>query len=619
MNIFEKMQNGSVLSDAEKKRVCNDLLTSEENMENLILSCFDERDYLDVYEHRIGGGVIGGKACGMLAAHALIKKNMPESAERIIPHNSYYLGTQVFVSFLKTNDCMNIQEKVFTADKNAETYQSIMKGVFPPEIRKEMLKALDTFDGAPVIVRSSSMFEDGYENAFIGKYESVFCMNQGSDEQRLEELERAVKTVYASASQPSVLEYRRKRGLADMEDQMAVLIQRVEGRFFGPYYFPAAAGMGCSYNTYKWMEALNPDAGMLRVVAGLGTRAVQRMQSDYPRMIGLERPEAVLYRSVAERHRYSQRQVDVLETAGKKKITVPLDEIIPLLPEKYKKMLLSRDDEAEQRLMQRGQFRKVYFADCEGVAKKRDFMAMMARLLKMLEREFGRPVDVEYALDVDDNGMIKINLFQCRPLRRGNENAVKMGDIEPDKVLFDVGTASVHDSKSEQIDVIVWISPQKYYECRYSKKAEVAYAVGRINHYYENSDSRLMLLAPGRIGTSSPELGVPVSYADVNNFSAICEVEYSKAGYMPELSYGSHMFQDLVEGDIFYGAIQEGGATRCYHPDLLNRFPNIFLKLFPELERFEGVIKVYDMREAQMRLFTDMQSGRAICTVDLKK
>lgn len=614
MDVFEKMQYGKTLSVEEKKQACNYLLTREPNMESLIVSCFEEKDYLDVYRCRIGEGLIGGKACGMLAARALINKNMPEFAGRLLPHNSYYIGTQVFVSFLKINNCGNEKKDLLTAEEEAAEFErQIMQGVFPPEIKKEMKQVLDSFEGDPVIVRSSSVFEDGYENAFTGKYESVFCMNQGDGEERLAELEKAVKTVYASVGRPAVLEYRRKRGLVDIDEQMAVLIQRVEGRRFGDYYFPAAAGMGCSYNSYKWMESLNPDAGMLRVVAGLGTRAVQRMQSDYARMIGLERPEAVLYRSVAERHRFSQRQVDVLDLENKQHITVSLDTVIPLIQEKYRKVLLSRDEEAEQRLAQQGRFRKVYFADCDGIAKNRSFMTLMAKVLRMLEKEYGRPVDVEYALDVEDDGAIRINLFQCRPLRRGNSISLKVGELDREKVLFDVGTASVHDSASKHVDVIVWISPQKYYECRYSQKAEIAYAVGCINRYYEKSKEMLMLLAPGRIGTSSPELGVPVNYADVSNFSAICEVEYSKAGYMPELSYGSHMFQDLVEADVFYGAIEEGGATKCYQPELLKRFPNVFLKQFPELERFDGVIKVYDVSGGQARLFTDAHSGRVVC------
>ena len=86
-------------------------------------------------------------------------------------------------------------------------------------------------------------------------------------------------------------------------------------------------------------------------------------------------------------------------------------------------------------------------------------------------------------------------------------------------------------------------------------KPRAAQAVGAINRYYRNQGKRVILLAPGRLGTSSPELGVPVAFAEISGFSVLCEVSDSRAGYMPELSYGSHMFQDLVEADILYCAL----------------------------------------------------------------
>lgn len=617
MDIREKLEKKMMLSEAEKKQVCNELLTEEKNMESLILSCFDEVDYLNVYEHRIGRGVIGGKACGMLAARRLIEKNLPELANILLPHDSYYVGTQVFAEFLEKNGCMELwRNKDRSAGETKELEQRIKGGEFPEETERQMREMLRFYGDLPVVVRSSSLLEDGYGNAFSGKYESVFCMEQRSEERRLGELKDAVRRVYASMLRPSAIEYRRKWGLTNVEEKMSLLIQRAEGHAWGRYYFPPAAGMGCSYNSYKWMEALNPHAGMLRLVVGLGTKAVQRSQEDYPRMVGLERPEASLYTTVAERHRFSQRSVDVLDTESKELVTLPLKDIIPFIPEAYRKIILSRDDEAEQRLAQRREFRKVYFADCAGVVANRRLMSLMAEALRMLEREYGRPVDIEYALEFGENGDPKINLFQCRPIQKSKNAGITMRAISQERMLFDVGRATVRKSKEEKIDVIVWINPQKYYECRHAYKANVAYAVGCINRHYEKEGTGLMLLAPGRIGTSSPELGVPVDYSDISNFRVICEVEYSKAGYAPELSYGSHMFQDLVEADVYYGAIEEGGATKVYRPEMLKSYPEIFLKLFPDFYDMGGIVKVYDVSGVGMRLLTDAEKGRVVCAVE---
>ena len=84
----------------------------------------------------------------------------------------------------------------------------------------------------------------------------------------------------------------------------------------------------------------------------------------------------------------------------------------------------------------------------------------------------------------------------------------------------------------------------------------------------------MMLIVPGRVGTSSPELGVPTSFADISAFEIICETEETKAGYNPELSYGSHIFQDLVEAQILYMAVFPGEKTLSFRPDLLLQAEN---------------------------------------------
>lgn len=122
-----------------------------------------------------------------------------------------------------------------------EFQQKILKGHFPEEIRDSFRKVLDYFGRSPIIVRSSSILEDGFGNAFAGKYESVFCVNAGTQEERLEKFEEAVKRVYASTLDESALEYRLQRNLHNRDEQMALLVQRVSGSYFGSYFMPYAA------------------------------------------------------------------------------------------------------------------------------------------------------------------------------------------------------------------------------------------------------------------------------------------------------------------------------------------------------------------------------------------
>lgn len=592
--VREKLESGQTLEFQEKRLLCNELMTREPRMEKLIVKWFTEEDYRTVLRYKIGDGVIGGKACGVLLARKLIEEKLPEYESLLLPHHSWFIGSDVFAEYLWE-----------------ETFSERTKGEF-----RELLKHLGQ---DPYVVRSSSTLEDGFDHAFTGKYESVFCTNQGDETERIEELKAAVFRVYKSVWNESAVEYRRTRGLTHTDERMALLVQRVEGMPMGSYYLPLAAGMGCSYNPYKWMEEMNPEAGMLRIVAGLGTRAVERTPGDYPRLIALDRARGNLYSSAGERHKYSQRQVDVLDLKTAAHKTIWLEELLPLLPECGKKLILSHDTDAEQRLQEMGRYRPVLFADCQGIAYDNGFIQMMQRILKMLEGEYGRPVDIEFAMEPGEDGRIHLNLFQCRPLRQVAEQKFVMPEGREEEVLFDVRRTSMWRSKEERLDFIVWVDPQKYYDCPYARKPEVANVIGLINQYFSKQSKQLLLLTPGRCGTSSPELGVPVKYADVSCFSAICEVAYSKAGYNPSLSYGSHMFQELVEADIYYGAINENSKTKIYRSEYLNTFRDVFPKLWPDKAEFEGMIRVFDVSENRARLLLDAREGRAVCRIEPEK
>ena len=622
MSAWDVLWSGQKLGEEEKKQICNEMMTTESRMENLILKHFEETDFQKIAKRRIGGGLIGGKACGLLAARKLIESILPEYVEWLEPHDSYFIGSDVFYEYVRENECLALREKQRQEKERFKEIEVLKErlrnGTFSEKIREGLLQIVRHYDKTPIIVRSSSFLEDGYGNAFSGKYESIFCMSQGTEEERLYELEEAVRKVYASTMNPSALEYRRKRKLLGADEQMALLVQKVEGQRYGNYYMPVAAGMGCSYNPYKWMEHLNPDAGMLRIVAGLGTRAVERTPGDYPRLVGLDRAQANMRTTIAERHKFSQRQVDVLDLEEACHRTVPLDRIIELLPDWQKKLVLSHDTEAEYLLAQRGKYRKIYFADCQGLVDKTEFIRMMRKTLKMLEKEYERPVDVEFAVASPYKGVFRVNLLQCRPLQTSASEQIQIPEDRTEEFLFDVRRTSMRRSKEERLDRIVWVDPQTYYECPYAKKPDVGRLISRINQYYEEEEKKLMLLVPGRIGTSSPELGVPVVYADISQFIAICEVAYSKAGYRPELSYGSHMFQDLVEADVYYGAINENSKTKIYRPELLKTCPEILNELFPDETELSDIVKVYDMSGTLTRLMLDAKEGRAVCLIQKK-
>ncbi len=136
-----------------------------------------------------------------------------------------------------------------------------MKGKFPATIKEQFIQVLEYFGQSPIIVRSSSLLEDNFGNAFAGKYDSVFCVNQGTPEQRYQAFENAIRTVYASTMNVDALEYRMNRGLFAKDEQMAILVQRVSGDHHGEHFFPHIAGVGNSSNLYVWDKSVEMEAG----------------------------------------------------------------------------------------------------------------------------------------------------------------------------------------------------------------------------------------------------------------------------------------------------------------------------------------------------------------------
>lgn len=599
--------------------MCRIMMTRDERLRELVEEYFEAEDYFEIRNRMIGTGTIGGKASGMLLARKIIEKKLPQVKAKMEPHDSFFIGADVFYTFIVENNCWDLRIRQRTQEgyfQVAQEFQNaILEGHFPEDIREKFRRMLDYFGTCPIIVRSSSILEDGFGNAFAGKYDSYFCVNGGTAEERLEALEEAVKKVYASTLNPSALEYRKIRNLQEKDEQMAILVQRVSGSYFDHLFMPYAAGVGYSYSMYRFMQEMDPAAGMLRIVAGLGTKAVDRTQGDYPRLISMDKPLAFARPDVADRHRYSQRKLDVLDLEKNELTEVSMEEVLPLMSKVYKKNLLEHDTDAERRLREQGHYREVYFISCQGLARNQVFTDTMKEMLAVLEKVYGTAVDIEYTVNLGEDDDFVVNLLQCRPLQVcvGGKK-VDIPQIPKERTLLHIEHSTMGRSRAEEVQVLVKVDAYAYYSYPYANKPSVARAIGKINAHFKEQGKGMVLLVPGRIGTSSPELGVPVAFADISGFQAIFEVAYSQVGYMPELSYGSHMFQDLVESDIFYGAVFENEKRKLYQPELMDKLPNHFLEICPEYEELKDMIEVCILEEGS-RLYYDIESEQAVLQI----
>ncbi len=607
----ELMYQSGLDVSAECGRICDIMLTRDDRLRELIKQHFRPADYFEIHSRMVGTGMIGGKACGMLLARKLTENFRPDIFSRIEPHDSFYIGSDVFYAYIVDNGFWDLKIRQKTEEGYfalAEEFAAeIMAGQFSSGIEAEFKKLLDYYGGEPIIVRSSSILEDGFGNAFAGKYESVFCGSEGTPEERLAEFEQAVRTVYASTVGMSALDYRKRRGLEKLDEQMALLVQRVSGSRYEGFFTPSAAGVGYSMSPYR-MGVSHPEEGMLRLVAGLGTAAVDRRTGSYPRIVSLDEPTKTLLTSAADRHQFSQRLIDGVGPGPEPLQSLDADRIRELLPEHLTKALYSHDWDAERYFRDSGTARDVFYVSCDGLVRNAALMEDMRGLLRLLQTAYDYPVDIEYTINLSPRGEYMIGLLQCRPLQLTQEGeAVRIPTpADPASVLLETRGVSMGFSRKFAVDLIVYIDAIAYYRMPYREKHKVKSALSAVNWHCREKNRRLVLLTPGRICTSSPELGVPSTFADISEFDAIVEVSEKRAGYMPELSYGSHIFQDLVEAGILYSAIFESESTVRFAPEKLtareNRLAD-YSELAPELS---DVIHVCDTADSGVMLYYDM-------------
>ncbi len=587
-------------------------------------------DLFEVRERVVGSGRIGGKAAGMLLARAILLREPGEAdfAQVLDAHDSFYIGSDVFFTFLVTNNlfrarlALSRSPEVTWADF-AEVEQRFLEGRFPHEILEQFRAMLDYYGQAPIIVRSSSFLEDSFGNAFAGKYRSEFCPNQGDPEERLEAFLHAVKLVYASALNPDALSYRHRRGLGESDEQMAILVQRVSGMPYKHYFFPTLAGVAFSRNLYAWNDRIDPMQGMIRLVFGLGTRAVDRVGGDYPRMIAVSHPE--LRPEVGARiAKYSQRLADVLDLAGNRHTPVPVADLLEGLDYPELHFLVSPLTEGGvpdpvSRILDGPSGELVLTFN--KLIQQTGFVRIVGEMLAKLERAYGRPVDTEITGFVGRDGQVRVNLLQCRPMAvpGGAADVAVPEDVPEERILFRsnrlVGGGVRHD-----VRYIVYIDPRRYAQAGIGSKKALGRLVGRVNKHPHLAGSPIAMLGPGRWGSSNISLGVNVGYADIDNAAVLVEIAHEEAGHVPEVSYGTHFFQDLVEADIIYCAVYPGDGDAAFNDDFLESAPNILTDLDAEAADLADLVKVVDVPAAtpgaRLHIVADPQHQRAVCYIE---
>lgn len=582
------------------------------------------RDFEEIIQRIIGAeagmGRIGGKAAGMFLASRILlgPKVRPYSdssrpaepatpaagpppvtdASVVIPE-SYYLRSDVIEDFIAFNGLGEYQNQKYKSSEDIRKEYPLIKSVFrnaefPSGIVDRLRGVLQRLGDSPLIVRSSSLLEDRFGTAFSGKYASIFVANQGSFEKRLKALLGAIAEVFASALGPDPLLYRRENDLIDYDEDMAVLIQRVVGSRFGNYFAPSFAGVAFSRNEYRWSPRIKREDGLMRIVAGLGTRAVDRIGAEFPRMVALGMPTLRHESSVAEIKTRAQRTLDVINLAKNRLETISLDMVLehaadfPMLDR-----IVSIDSDG-MLTPPMGTFIDAkpsqLYITFDKLMSEGSFPAQMKNLLRKLELAYGVPVDVEFAHDGT-----QLYLLQCRTLsQREDAGHVPIpADVPEERTIF-TAQKFIRSGLVENVEFIVYVDGRAYDALPTRvKRTAVARLIGRLNE--KLSGRNFILMGPGRWGSNDIRLGVPVSYADISKSRMLIEVAYERDGYVPEVSYGTHFFQDLVEAGILYLPLYPNDRRNRFNETFLHDSPSSLTELVPDAADMVEIVRVIDV------------------------
>ena len=589
-----------------KSELIHRFLSEDEDLINRILDQIRIRDFASMLKRIIGSersmGNIGGKGAGIFIAAQILRHAAEQDPllEGIKIPRTWYIAADHIVDFLHYNNLEELNSyKYNTIFHLRMTYDNVVRKIknakLPAQTVNMLRLLLEDMGDVPLIVRSSSLLEDKHNGTFSGKYKSLFLSNKGTRKEQLDALIDAVLEVYASMYNPDSIQYRRERGLLNFTEQMGVLIQEVVGRRIGPWFMPYYSGVAFAKNLFRWSSRIGSEDGLVRMVMGLGTHAVDRVNNDYPIMFAPAQPKLQINQTPQDVAYYSQNYIDLIhEDQGF--MTVEAE---PFIKEHYREMpdlyqfvsVLENDFITNKNAFSLSPAKDKMYITFQHTMFSTEFPARMKHMLDVLSDKLQCPVDIEFAYDGEH-----LYLLQCRPQGTGMAStpAPIPQNITWQDTLF-TADRFITDAALEDIAYIVYVDPDEY--SRLTTKDDlyaVGEAVGELNEMLPHR--RFILMGPGRWGSRGDiKLGVRVTYSDICNTSALIEIARKKHAYVPELSFGTHFFQDLVEAGIVYIPLYPEQEGIIFKENYFKYGGNKLAELLPKYAHLADTVKVIEV------------------------
>lgn len=529
------------------------------------------------YVMRLGKGSLGGKGRGMAFMCNFIENIdfssiVPEINIRI-PATAV-IGAMEFDKFLETN---NMFEEIYSSNDYERTKTIFLESQFSDELSNRLLQYLEKMT-SPLAIRSSGLFEDSLTQPFSGVYATYLIPNNHPDIRiRHQQLETAIKLVYASIFTESAMSYFDAVNYKIEEEKMAVIIQEVVGHQYNDHYYPSISGVAQSYNFYP-VSYMEPEDGFAVSAVGLGMYVVggekaYRFCPKYPN-INTSSAHDMVRDSQKEFYAIDMDHTQFdLENGGenaairKMKISsAEKDGVLQHCASVYdyeNDCLIPGIDSPGLRVIDFAnilKYKQIPLADT------------LSLLLRLFRDAMGSPVEIEYAVDLEkgENQRPTFYLLQIKPLiRREDQLTVNLGNVDPEKTLM-FARRGMGNGVVTGIRDVIFVDPDRFDNTRTREMAE---EINQFNRKMDFLNREYILIGPGRWGTRDPFTGIPVLWANISKARII--IEMGLPDFPLDGSLGSHFFHNVTSMNVGYFTIPHNSQDATINMERLVQLPVI--------------------------------------------
>ena len=580
--------------DAHRK-IIFDAIVQYRHMKNQGVVALFRRDRFDSYSHfaRIGDGSLGGKGRGLAFLDNIVKRhpefNQFENAKVMIP-KTVVLCTDVFDEFMESNNLYHI---ALSDAPDEEILRHFLRAQLPDAYIADFFTFFEATK-SPIAIRSSSLLEDSHYQPFAGIYSTYMIPYLEDKYQMLQMLAAAIKSVYASVYYRDSKSYMTATSNVIDQEKMAVILQEVVGKQYGSHFYPNISGVLRSLNYYPVGDETSEE-GIASLALGLGKYIVDggltlRVSPYHPTQI-MQMSDMEIALKETQTKFYA---LDMDNVSHEFKV----DDGFNILKLKVKeadkdgslRYIASTYDPYDQ-MIRDGYYeggRKII--SMNGVLQHGIFPLpeILQMSMKYGAESMRRPVEIEFACNVNDDRTGEFYLLQIRPIVDSKQVLDEdLGSIPDDKCLLRSHNSLGHGISEDVVDVVYVKADEDFSAIN---NPAISDDIERINRKFLDEGKNYVLIGPGRWGSSDYWLGIPVKWPHISAARVI--VEAALKNYHVDPSQGTHFFQNLTSFGVGYFTVNAYSGDGVYQQSLLDSMPAVEETQYVRHVRFERPLKI---------------------------